>query len=148
MTRITALLATLAAGLLTPAAAPALSSSEATSSLRSEDAAYSIFLLVRATPEWLALTPRDRFAFLEEEIQSRLAAHPTVSLRFWDVEHFSARVSDVLLFETQDLDQYRSLIEGIRETLFWDHYFEVLEILPGIENAYAEQRDESANTEY
>ena len=134
MTRLTALLATLFAGL----AAPTADATEPNPVLRSEDAAYSIFLLVRATPAWLALAPEARFAFLEEEIQGRLEAHPGVALRFWDVEHMSARVSDVLLFETQDLAQYRSLIEGIRETLFWDHYFEVLEILPGIENGYAE----------
>lgn len=109
--------------------------------LESEADAYSIFLLVRATPAWLALAPAARFDFLEEEIQGRLARHPKVATRFWDVEHLSARVSDVILFETQELAEYRSLIEGIRETLFWDHYFEVLEILPGIENAYAEHYD-------
>ena len=141
MTRRTPLLASLTALALgfgpSPAAAAA-ADKETAPVLQSEASAYSIFLLVRATPAWLALSPEERFGFLEEEIQGRLEDHPAVSLRFWDVEHFSARVSDVLLFETQDLSQYRSLVEGIRETLFWDHYFEVLEILPGIENAYAE----------
>lgn len=109
--------------------------------LRSEDSAYSIFMLVRATPQWLALSPKERFAYLDAEIQPRLAAHPAVAMKFWDVEHMNARVSDVILFETRDLRQYRSLIEGLRETLYWGHYFEILEILPGIENAYADQYD-------
>ena len=134
MLRLTALLATVATSL----AAPYAGAADAQKPLQSEDSAYSIFMLVRATPAWLALSPKERFAFLEDEVQGRLEDHPGVALRFWDVEHLSARVSDVLLFETQDLAQYRSLIEGIRETLFWDHYFEVLEILPGIENGYAE----------
>lgn len=109
--------------------------------LESEASAYSIFMLVQARAEWLALEPKQRFAFLDKEIQGRLEKHPGVQLRFWDVEHLNARVSDVLLFETQDLRQYQSLIEGIRETKFWGHYFDVLEILPGIENAYAQHYD-------
>ena len=98
---------------------------------------WSIFMLVRATSHWLALAPEQRFAFIEAEIQPRLVRHPGVRVRFFDVEHMSARISDVVLFETGDLAQYRSLVEGIRETPFWDHYFEVREILPGVENGYA-----------
>lgn len=98
---------------------------------------WSIFMLVRATPHWLALPPKQRFAFVDEQIRHRLEAHPEVRIRFFDVEHMSARTSDVILFETGDLDRYRSLVEGLRETPFWGHYFEVLEILPGIENGYA-----------
>ena len=129
-----AIAAATALATLAPNLAPAADRPE----LESEASAYSIFMLVQATPNWLGLKPPERFAFLDEEIQSRLASHPAVRMRFWDVEHLSARVSDVILFETQDLAQYRSLIEGIRETKFWGHYFEVLEILPGIENAYAQ----------
>jgi len=103
----------------------------------SEADTWSIFMLVRATPHWLALAPKDRFAFIDAEIRHRLAEHPAVRIRFFDVEHLSARISDVIWFETADLAQYRSLVEGLRETRFWGHYFEVLEILPGIENGYA-----------
>ena len=127
--------------LLAGALAPVTAQGADSEPLRSEEGAYSIFMLVEATPHWLALAPKERFAFLDEEIQSRLEKHPEVRMRFWDVEHLSARVSDVILFETQDLRQYRSLIEGIRETKFWGHYFDVLEILPGIENAYAQHYD-------
>lgn len=102
---------------------------------------HAIFVLVRATPHWLALAPEERFAFIDSEVQPRLAAHPQVRVRFWDVEHLNAHVSDVILFETPDLRPYRSLVEGLRETRFWDHYFEVKEILPGVENGYAEHYD-------
>ncbi|MCG8589231.1 MAG: darcynin [Proteobacteria bacterium] len=122
-------------------APPGIAGADEPKPLRSEDANFSIFLLVRATSHWLALAPEERFAFLDAEIQPRLAAHPQVRMRFWDTEHLNARISDVILFETQRLDQYRSLIEGLRESRFWGHYFEVLEILPGIENAYAEHYD-------
>jgi len=106
--------------------------------LRSEDDGYAIFLLVRSTNDWLALSPQQRFGFLDKDVQPLLAAHPKVTMKFWDTEHFSSRVTDVILLQTQDLGQYRSLVEGLRESKFWGHYFEVVDILPGIENAYAD----------
>ena len=112
--------------------------------LRSQDSAYSVFLLIKATPAWLALSPDARFGWLDKTVQPILAEHPEVSMRFWDVEHFSARASDVILFETARLDRYMSLVEALRETRFWDAYFLVLDVLPGIENAYAEAYDRPA----
>ena len=111
------------------------------SQLQSEDRAYSIFILVKTTPAWLALSPPERFAFLGEEVQPILAAHPDVTMRFWDTEHFNARVTDVVLFETQNLRSYSMVIEKLRETRFWGPYFDVVEVLPGIENAYADAYD-------
>ena len=99
--------------------------------------AYTIFMLVKATEAWLALSPPDRFAFVRAEIQPRLREQPGVSLRYFDTEFFNSEVSDVMVWETRDLDAYRALIEGLRETQFWDHYFRVVSILPGVENAYA-----------
>lgn len=113
----------------------------AASQLRSEESAYSIFMLVRTTPAWLALKPEARFEWLDEHIQPLLAKYSTVKMKFWDTEHFNARISDVIMFETQDLAAYRMLIERMRETDFWDTYFQIVEILPGIENAYADAYD-------
>lgn len=106
----------------------------------------TIFMLVRATQAWLAMPPPDRFAFLEAAIRPILKAHPAVSLRFFDSEFYSARVSDVLMWETADLGAYELVVERLRETLFWDHYFEVLDILPAVENAYATNYQQPALT--
>lgn len=111
---------------------------------RSQDQAYSVFLLLKANRSWLDLAVPERFNFLGQEIQPILDAHPTVTMKFWDTEHFNARVSDVLLLETQRLAQYQSVVEKLRETRFWDDYFQVLEILPGIENAYADYYEQDA----
>jgi hypothetical protein len=102
---------------------------------------HTIFMLVKTTPAWLALAPGDRFAFLGAVIVPVLAAHPTVSMRFFDAEFYSARVSDVIVWETADLPAYRRLIEALRETAFWGTYFEVGEIIPAVENAYAAHYD-------
>ena len=37
--------------------------------------------------------------------------------------------------------RYQSLVEHLRETPFRDHCFEVHDILPGLENAYADHYD-------
>jgi hypothetical protein len=49
----------------------------------------------------------------------------------------TARVSDVIVWETTDLTAYRRLVDRLRETEFWGRYFEVLDIIPAVENDYA-----------
>ncbi len=108
---------------------------------------FTLFMLVKTTTAWLALAPKKRFAYFDEAIQPVLKKHPAVSLRYFDAEAYNARVSDVLMWQTTDRGQYESLVEGLRETLFWDHYFEIIEILPAIEDAYADHYDEKTIAE-
>lgn len=42
-----------------------------------------------------------------------------------------------LLWETADILAYQAIIEELRKTLFWGTDFEIVEIVPAIENAYA-----------
>jgi hypothetical protein len=98
---------------------------------------YHLFMPLRATPAWLALSPQQRFAFLGETIVPILVKHDAVRLRFFDCEFYSARTSDMALWETRDLGQWEALVEELRETLFWDHYFTVQDVLLSVENAYA-----------
>jgi Darcynin, domain of unknown function len=98
---------------------------------------HAVFMQVRTTSAWLQLTPKERFAFVDHVIRPLLANHPKVSMRFFDSEAFSAQVSDVILWETTDLLAYQSVVEGLRETLFWGTYFEVVGIVASIENAFA-----------
>ena len=98
---------------------------------------YTIFMHLRATADWLALPPDRRFAFMAEDVAPRLQAHPAVRMRYFDAEAFSSRVSDIVMLETADLDQYMALVESLRESPFWGRYFEVGEILPAVEDAYA-----------
>jgi hypothetical protein len=37
-------------------------------------------------------------------------------------------------------------VEELRESPFWDRYFEVVEILPGVEDAYAKNYDRAVIT--
>jgi Darcynin, domain of unknown function len=103
---------------------------------------FTIFMLVKTTPAWLKLKPDERFAFLREQIEPILGAHPHVRMRFFDSEGYNSRATDVILWETQDLLGYQSVVDALRETRFWGDYFEVIEIVPSVENAYAEAYDE------
>jgi hypothetical protein len=102
---------------------------------------FTVFMHVKTTQAWLALSPERRFAFLGETIEPILGKHRAVRMRFFDTEFYSAEVTDVIVWETKDLAQYQSIIEALRETPFWGQYFEVVSILPGVENAYADAYD-------
>lgn len=105
---------------------------------------WTIFMPLCATTEWLAFSPSQRFAWVRQTIEPLLGQHPAVRLRYFDAEFFSAQVSDVAMWETEDLDAWRSLVEGLRETAFWGRYFDVRDVWLTVENAYAEHYGEIA----
>ena len=98
---------------------------------------HAFFMLVRTTVAWLKLTPKERFAFVGAVIRPLLAKHPTVSMRFFDAEAFNAQVTDIIMWETADVMAYQAIVEDLRETMFWGTYFEVVTIVPSVENGYA-----------
>lgn len=106
-----------------------------------EPLTFTVFMLVKSTPAWLKLPPKERFAFLESDIAPILAAHPEVKLKFYDSEAYNSTITDVMVWETKDLRRYQSVVENLRESDFWDTYFEVREILPSLQNAYAMHYD-------
>ena len=98
---------------------------------------FVYFMLVKTTVTWLQLSAKERFEFLEKTISPILKKHPSVKLRFFDSEAFSGHYTDVLMWEASEVKAYQFLVEELRETLFWGTYFEIVEIVPAIENAYA-----------
>lgn len=99
----------------------------------------TFFMLLRSSPAWLALTRADRSAFVDDTMKPILGRYREVALRFYDAEAFSGRATDVAVFETRDLRAYYFLIEALRDTpLLGLPYFEVLEIIPAIENGHLE----------
>jgi hypothetical protein len=99
---------------------------------------YTIFMLVKTTAEWLKLKPSERIEFARNLLEPLLQKYASVKMRFFDGEAFNARVTDILVWETSDLKQYEYLVENLRESLFWETYFEIVEIIPAVENAYAD----------
>ncbi|WP_409491327.1 darcynin family protein [Amycolatopsis sp. cmx-11-12] len=96
------------------------------------------FMLVKTTPEWLGLTVEQRVESFKTEVLPAIESKVKgVRSRFYDTEFYSARVTDVWVWEADDHHSYQLLIEALRETPFWDRYFEIVDLLVGVENAYA-----------
>jgi hypothetical protein len=95
------------------------------------------FMLVKTTTTWLRMSPKERFEFRDTIIAPILKKYPEVKMRFFDSEAFSGRYTDVLMWETSSVKDYQFLIDELRDTLFWGTYFDVVEIVPAIEEAYA-----------
>ncbi len=98
---------------------------------------HCYFMHLKTTSLWLSMSPTQRAEFVDTILRPVLKQHPTVTLRFFDSEAFSADVSDIALWETSDVLAYQSLIEHLRETPFWGQYFEIVRIVASIENAFA-----------
>jgi hypothetical protein len=105
----------------------------------------TVFMLVKTMPEWLGFPVAERFRLLREHIEPILQKHiEHVTMRFYDIEFYSARVTDLWMWEASSHHAYELLVEDLRETPFWDRYFEIVEILPGVENAYAQNYKQAA----
>jgi hypothetical protein len=105
----------------------------------------TVFMLVKTTPEWLGIAVDERFRLMREHVEPILRRHsPQVRFRFYDVEFYTARATDIWVWDVADTQAYELVIEALRETPFWDRWFQILEILPGVENAYAKNYDRPA----
>ncbi len=105
----------------------------------------TVFMLVKTQVEWLAMPVEDRFRNLRQDVEPLLAKYKDdIRLRFYDTEFYSTRVTDVWVWEVRTHHAYQLLVEDLRETAFWDRYFVIVDILPGVENAYAKNYDEKA----
>lgn len=92
-----------------------------------------LFMHLRATRAWLDLDTPSRRAFFRNTLQPLLSQTPQITLRYFDTEAFNADVSDLILWQTTSLASWSWLCDQLRDTLFWDHYFTVTQILPALE---------------
>lgn len=103
------------------------------------------FMLVKTQPAWLTMPPAERFARLRDDVEPIFRKHAAdIRLRFYDVEFYATRVTDVWVWEARSHHAFQLLVEDLRETPFWDTYFEIVEILTGVENGYVKNYNEKA----
>lgn len=108
------------------------------SEINTADRALTVFMLVKTTPEWLAFSIQERLEYGCRDLQPILDEfHSRVRLKWYDIEFYNARITDIWMIEAKDHQSYQMLCEKLRETPFWDRFFRVEEILPGEENAWA-----------
>ncbi|MGI5503917.1 darcynin family protein [Lentzea sp. CA-135723] len=102
------------------------------------EAEVTAFMLVKTMPKWLALTVPQRIEVMETHVLPAIKAKADgVRSRFYDTEFYSARVTDIWVWEARDHESYQQLVDALRDTPFWDDYFQVVELLVGVENGYA-----------
>ncbi|RUP27798.1 MAG: darcynin [Mycolicibacterium sp.] len=99
---------------------------------------FTVFMLVKTNPEWLGFPVAKRFDELARHLQPILDRHKAVNFTWYDTEFYSARVTDVWVLAAADPHEYELAVEELRETPLWDRYFAIVEILPGVANAYAD----------
>ncbi|MBB6254655.1 darcynin family protein [Nitrospirillum iridis] len=100
--------------------------------------AITVFMLVKTMPEWLGMPIDQRFQELSQYLQPIVTRFKgEARMRFYDVEFYSTNVTDIWIWDARSHESYQLLVEALRETPFWDRYFQIVDILAGVENAYA-----------
>jgi len=99
---------------------------------------YTILVLMNATPIWLSLTRDERSRFVEKELTPIFVrVSKTVNVRLYDSEYFHSTVSDFMIVTTTNLDDYKLLIELLRDTkIYGIPYFDIKDIIVGQENLF------------
>lgn len=103
-----------------------------------EQEAYVVLVLMNATPQWLTLTREERSKFVEKDLSPIfIRVGKTVNVRLFDSEYFHSSVSDFMIVSTTNLDDYKLMIELLRDTKVYSApYFEVKDIIVGQENLF------------
>lgn len=105
----------------------------------------TLFMMLKAQPAWLRLGRQTRQDFIAAEVVPILARYPAVSLRFFDAEGFTGRCSDMAMWQAGDLKSWSFLMDALRDTAFFSEpYFEVVDIIPALEEAYADYDAQAA----
>jgi hypothetical protein len=105
---------------------------------KSQQDGLTIFMMVKTMPEWLSFPVAQRFEYFNRYMSPILKKYEDeVRCRIFDTEFFSTRVTDLWMWEANSRHAYEMVVEELRETPLWDRYFAIVEILVGVENAYA-----------
>jgi hypothetical protein len=99
---------------------------------------YTILVLMNATPKWLSLTRDERSKFAEKDLTPIFSeVGKNVNIKMFDSEYFHSSVSDFMIVSTTNLDNYKLLIELLRDTkIYGIPYFEIKDIIVGQENLF------------
>lgn len=97
---------------------------------------YHIVMLVKTTRHWLDLPTEERLRFFRDTLRPILDQRPQVRFEMYECEAFNADVTDILIWKTDDLTAWVWIADHLRETAWWDHYVEIVNILPSIKADY------------
>lgn len=96
----------------------------------------TVFVLLKTTVSWLRLSRDERNEIADKALCSVLV-NTDVTLRMFDAEAFTTRCTDVAMFQAKDMQSFYFTIERLRDSvLITEPYFEMVEIIPTIEDGF------------
>jgi hypothetical protein len=109
---------------------------------------YTIIIPYSFHSDWLKLTWQERGEYERKHLRPVFEKFAnSVTVRFFDAEAFSARHSDFMILETDDMKHYYYLIESLRESqIFKDGLVEFKDVLLGIEDGFRSYEQEIMNS--
>ena len=109
-----------------------------TKQANSAEAPFRVFMLVKIAPQWLAFTLAHRRALAQEQLAPVLKRNSSrVSLRYFDAQFCSARITDIWIWSVADARAYHDLMQQLRANPFWSRYVKIVEVLAGVTDAFA-----------
>jgi len=100
---------------------------------------YTVFMLLKATPHWQALGRDQRDTVHDSALMCVFNRFPEVRLRRFDATGLHGRCSEVLVFETTDVAEYREAVDCLhRHELFARPCFEIVEVIPSVPDGWRE----------
>ncbi|HSI48866.1 MAG TPA: darcynin family protein [Ideonella sp.] len=100
---------------------------------------YTLFMLLKASARWLALEAEERHALADDAMAEIYNRFPSVRLRFFNAGAFHGRCSDVLVWHTTDLPEYRAAADTLRANPFLsEQHFDVLDVIPSVPDDWRE----------
>lgn len=100
---------------------------------------YTVFMLLKATPHWLALDADARDALHDSALELIFNRFPAVRMRRFDASGLHGRCSEVLVWETTDVAEYRAAVDSLqRHPLLGEPCFEVMDVIPSVPDGWRE----------
>ncbi|EPP6261010.1 darcynin family protein [Cronobacter sakazakii] len=94
----------------------------------------TLFMLVKANRSWLDASADERQRNIDTHLAPLLTQYEgALRLRYFDTEFYSARISDIWIWEAANHAVWQGFTEALRDTPFWNDFFEIKEILQGVE---------------
>ena len=100
---------------------------------------YTVFMLLRATPHWLGLTRDERDEIHDSALMLVYNRFPEVRMRRFDASGLHGRFTEVLVFETTSVAEYRQAVDSLQlHELFGQPCFEVIDVIPSVPDGWRE----------
>lgn len=100
---------------------------------------YTVFMLLQATARWLALSREERHALYDNALMQVFNRFPSVRLSYFDASAFHRHCSDVLVWETTDMPEYRQAVDSLRAHDFLGQgFFDVIDVIPSVPDGWRE----------